>query len=156
MIILQDSREQRPLAFAPWSRKVEVVTLPYGDYSIKGMEDVVSVERKSVHDLVNTLIHSRLRFAKELDTLRKFRDRAIVVEGTLRDIYMHRYRSQVHPNAVLGLVNHIFVNTGIPTFFSDDPEMSAWWVQSYFNGIVKREDKKKNVPTADSVDQSPV
>lgn len=141
MIIIQDTREQKPLDFSPWHRKVEIAKLGYGDYSIKGMEGEVSVERKSVHDLVNTLIHSRVRFAKELDVLKSYRDCAIIVEGTLRDVFMHRYRSKVHPNAVLGLVNHIFVITGIPTFFSDDPEMSAWWVQSYFNGIIRREEK---------------
>lgn len=141
VIILCDTREQKPLDFSPWSRKVEVVKLKYGDYSIKGMEGEVSVERKSVHDLVNTLIHARERFARELDILKSYRDRMIIVEGTLRDIYMHRYRSKVHPNAVIGLVNHIFVTTGIPTLFSDDPEMTAWYVQSYFHGICQREER---------------
>lgn len=155
MIIVCDTREQKPLDFSPWHRKVEVIKLAYGDYSIKGMEGEVSVERKSVHDLVNTLIHSRVRFAKELNILKSYRDSAIVVEGTLRDIFMHRYRSMVHPNAVLGLVNHIYVTAGIPTIFCDDPEMAAWWVQSYFNGIVKREERA-SVSTADSLNQSPV
>lgn len=148
MIIVQDTREQTPLDFSPWSIKHEVVKLESGDYSLKGKEDLVCIERKSIQDLVNTLIHARERFAAELDRMKKFRYAAILVEGTWRDIHMHRYRSKAHPNAVRGIIAYIWVRTGIPTFFCDDAEMSAAWLVSTFRQIEKKEEK--NEPSDDS------
>lgn len=141
MIIIQDTREQKPWDFRPHQAVVEIAKLDTGDYSIKGMESKVCVERKSVHDFVNTIIHSKKRFSAEMDRMRLIPHRIIVVEGTLREINKHQYRSMVHPNAVLGMSNFITVNTGTPVIFADDAEMAAWYVESWFRQIIKREAK---------------
>jgi ERCC4-type nuclease len=49
-VLVIDSREQAPLAF----ERLESVrgTLRTGDYSVRGLEDLFSVERKTVADLV--------------------------------------------------------------------------------------------------------
>jgi ERCC4-type nuclease len=141
MIIITDTREQRPLDFSkiPARPKVEVATLETGDYSVKGLEAVVCLERKSVGDLVNTLVRSKARFAKELERMRAFKYAAIVVEGTRRDIHLHRYRSKIAPRAVEGLVNYIWVGTRIPTFWCDDEEMCAEAVYSILKQVWKKE-----------------
>lgn len=138
MIIIQDTREQLPLDFKPHQAVVEVAKLDTGDYSVKGHEADVCVERKSIHDLVNTIIHSKKRFGREMDRMRLIAHRVIIVEGTLRDIHLHRYRSMVHPNAVLGMCNWITVSTQTPIVWCDDPQMSAWWVESWFRQVMKR------------------
>lgn len=141
MKIVIDTREQKPLDFTKALLKTEVRTLKTGDYSLEGKEDLVCVERKSISDLVNTLIHSKARFARELDRMQLYKYKAILVEGSMYDIERHNYRSKVHPNAVRGLVAWIWVCTGIPTFFCDDADMCAAWVVSTFRAIEKREDK---------------
>ena len=141
MIIIQDTREQSPLDFKPHQAVVEVAHLDTGDYSVKGWEKEICVERKSVHDLVNTVIHSKKRFAAEMDRMRMIRHRMIIVEGTLRDIFLHRYRSKTHPNAILGICNWLTVSTSTPIVWCDDPEMSAWFVESWFRQILKQEEK---------------
>lgn len=112
-----------------------------GDYSIKGMEKLVTVERKSVHDLVNTLMHSKKRFSAEMDRIRLYPDRALVVEGSMYEIYKHQYHSKVHPNAVMGIINYIAVSTGVQVVWADDPIMAAWWMESWFRQIIKREER---------------
>ncbi len=44
VVAICDSREQLPLDLAPLA--VEVGTLPTGDYSVKGLVNVVAIERK--------------------------------------------------------------------------------------------------------------
>ena len=143
MIIIQDTREQKPWDFKPHGWKVEVAKLDTGDYSIKGLEDKVSIERKSIHDFVNTMFHAKQRFAKEVDRLRVLPYRIIVVEGDLIDVVQHRYRSRVHPNAVIGMMNYLNIAGGIEVKFWGDPETAALCAQSWMYQIAKKELKEK-------------
>ena len=91
MLIKIDTREQLPYSFIIPS---EVGTLPIGDYSISGLEHNISIERKTLDDLVGCLTQQRERFEREL-----FRGKALdyftlVVEGSLSDIQMRKYFSK--------------------------------------------------------------
>ena len=74
MIILRDSREQTPWTFDFYDCDTEVTTIKYGDYTIKGMEDLVRIERKAstgeIHNNLCTKIGYR-RFTRELAELQK-------------------------------------------------------------------------------------
>ena len=72
--IVIDTREQAPLVFS----QLQSVrgTLTTGDYSIQGLQELFSVERKSVGDLVGCCMgENRERFERELHRLRGFRHR---------------------------------------------------------------------------------
>ena len=118
MTIVIDTREQLPFEFSP---EVDVVraTLRTGDYSLVGM-DRVAFERKSLDDLVNSVIHARKRFGAELRRLAVMNHRAVVVEAAVADVVNRRYRSEAHPNAVLAATNSIFIHYGVPVFFWGD------------------------------------
>jgi ERCC4-type nuclease len=79
--ILVDSREQLSLSFDKF-RGVNTVRkgLRTGDYSISGYEDVWTCERKSVSDLVGTLCQGRERFERELDRMRVFEEKYLLIE----------------------------------------------------------------------------
>lgn len=62
---------------------VERATLREGDYSARGLEGRVAIERKSVSDLVGSLTHGRERFVRELERLATYDFKAIVIEGSL-------------------------------------------------------------------------
>ena len=64
MKIVVDSREQSPYSFN--GIETEVKALPVGDYSISGLEDYISIERKEINDLINCLCQDRARFEREL------------------------------------------------------------------------------------------
>lgn len=116
MIVLIDSREQRP-----WGFSATVATshckLDAGDYSLHGFADRVSIERKSLNDFVNTIIHLRPRFYRELDKLRAYEFPFIVVEADVKDVLDRRYTSTADPMAVLGLSNSIMLDFKIPLLF---------------------------------------
>ena len=159
MIILQDSREQHPLSFKslPAPPKVEVITLATGDYSIKGFERLVCLERKSIADLTNTLVRNvsakgpeKGRFSRELERMKEYKYAAIIVEGTVRDILNHKYRSLIAPRSILGMLSYIWVGVGVPTFWCDDAEASAEVVYSMFKQIFKRENKLAQESKTDS------
>ena len=61
--IIIDSREQKKWPFQ--NVKVETAKLDTGDYSLKGYEDRITIERKSKVDLIKTVTHDRERFKRE-------------------------------------------------------------------------------------------
>ena len=70
-VLLVDTREQRPLQFS--HLPAESATLYTGDYSVRGLEEIFAVERKSLADLAGSLTRERDRFMKEMHRLRGYR-----------------------------------------------------------------------------------
>lgn len=95
-----DTREQTPLDLAPLSTSVS--TLDTGDYSIRGLEHHIAVERKSLPDLVACVGRERERFEREVMRLLAFPVRLLVVEASWRQIQMGGWRGQVKPKSVEG------------------------------------------------------
>lgn len=95
-----DSREQRPLDLAPL--QTEVGTLATGDYSLRGLENVIAIERKSLGDLLACIGRERERFDREVQRLLAYPVRALVVESVWGAIELGQWRSQVTPQAALG------------------------------------------------------
>jgi len=81
MVIVIDTREQRPWGFPPHI-KVEIGTLRTGDYALKGDETNFAVERKSGDDFVGTISLGWHRFCKELNRMddANFAAKVVVVE----------------------------------------------------------------------------
>lgn len=129
MVIVVDTREQLPYAFDP--ERVQVVrrTLPAGDYSIEGFENRVAIERKTLDDLVSTVIHARERFGRELTELRAYDFACIVVEADFEDVLEHRYRGYARPLAIVGAVAAIVASRGIPVFFLGDRQNAVLFVE---------------------------
>ena len=105
-VICYDDREKKPFQF-PQGVEVVRAHLPFGDYSVVGLEKRVAIERKSISDLVGTLWskseladgskQSNLcRFAYELERMSSvntdpslFVRRYVVVEGSEDDLRNH-------------------------------------------------------------------
>lgn len=97
--IIIDTREQRPYVFEnSIKHKLEA-----GDYSLQGLEHQFAIERKSMDDYVNTIIHDRKRFNAELRKLQQYRFAIVLIEGSLSDILNHNYNSQAHPKAIFAI-----------------------------------------------------
>lgn len=84
-IIIKDTREKTGYNFrrSPTCAGMEVSKLDTGDYSIKGMEHIVCVERKSISDLYLSLGKNKERFMREVDRMQEIPYRFIVIDGTL-------------------------------------------------------------------------
>lgn len=100
-----DTREQDALNLSPL--RVELGTLETGDYSVKGLEHVVRVERKSLPDLVACVGRERERFDREVQRLLAYPIRVLVVEATWQQIESHepanlQWRGQITREQVVG------------------------------------------------------
>ncbi len=127
--ILIDTREQTPLPFA--NLTTERRTLATGDYSVLGFERDFSVERKTVGDLVQSLTRERDRFSRELQRMRAFDFRRLLVVGTLADLEEHRYRSLANPKAVVGSLFAFEARFDVPVCFSASPEAAAVQIERW-------------------------
>lgn len=142
-VVVIDTREQAPFTFAAmsnWiggtvSRKLDV-----GDYSIVGMERLLRLERKSLTDLITTLMQCRKRFFKECESLAKFRHAALLIEATYEDVksfYHEDLCTSAHPNAVSGSLDAVEARFGIPVIYTSQhrplaEEKAASWLSKHF------------------------
>lgn len=141
--IIVDSREQRPLDFSRWT-DVTVVpgTLSSGDYSIVGLEDRFSIERKSLDDLASSLTHGRDRFTRELERLRSFEVKCIVAECTLEDVAKHRYKSKALPESLLQSLAAFHVRYGVPVIWCGSPAGAAYQVRALARWYIEDAQKR--------------
>lgn len=96
--IVVDTREQRPLNFGrlPLVRK----KLDFGDYSLRGFESRVAVERKSIQDLWGTLSQpvAWARFEREMQRAQLAGCRVhVVVEGHVGSVLVGNGRVALQP-----------------------------------------------------------
>jgi len=88
--------------FSNWFAGTIHKRLPVGDYTILGMEDEVAIERKTLPDLVKSIIQERKGFIEKCERLSAFRKKSLVIEGSLSSVKTPYEETQAHPNAVLG------------------------------------------------------
>jgi len=74
-----DTREQLPLDLSPL--QIEAGTLATGDYSVKGLERYITVERKSAMDMLGCIGGDRERFDKEVQRMLAYPVRVLVIES---------------------------------------------------------------------------
>ena len=115
-----DTREQAPYTFTASGHQVETSGLTAGDYSIAGLADHIAVERKELSDFIGCVTGERDRFRRELQRLRAYRYRAVVIEASMADIAGHQYRSNATPESVLGSLAGWSLRFEVPFFLAGD------------------------------------
>ena len=144
-VVLVDTREREPLPLLEnhpnWIGGERRVALKTGDYTVEGMESLLCLERKSLADLVACTVTYRRRFLDVCDRLARFQWKAILVEATLEDIKggfdVFEITSEVHPNAVCGLLDAIEAKFGISVIYTSTvqdlaAERAASWLSKHF------------------------
>ncbi len=114
--IVVDTREQRPYQFPG----AVVKALPTGDYSIVGLTDRVTIERKSKADAYSSLGQGRARFRRELERLALFDYAAIVVEDTVPGFLRRPPHSKMNARSAMGSLLAWSVRYRVPVFFAGD------------------------------------
>lgn len=92
-----DTREQTPLDLLIPS---VVGTLPVSDYSVRGLEHLVAVERKSLPDLLACVGRERDRFDACIKRMKSYEVRVLVIEAGWGAIELGQWRSQLKPTQV--------------------------------------------------------
>lgn len=142
-IVLVDTRERYPLNFSRfpnWITNERKQALKAGDYSVEGMEELLILERKTLTDLISTVIQQRVRFFKQCEKMMKYRWRAVLIEASYEDIkspYDEEYNTSAHPNAVSGTLDALEARFGIPVIYTSRyrplaEEKAASWLSKHF------------------------
>jgi len=144
-IVFVDTREREPLPLLEnhpnWIGGERRIALKTGDYTVEGMENLLCLERKSLADLVACTVTYRRRFLVVCGRLARFQWKAILVEATLEDIKggfdVFDIPSEVHPNAVCGLLDAIEAKFAIPVIYTSTAqnlatERAASWLSKHF------------------------
>ena len=143
-VILIDAREQYPFDFSRfknWIGGQKSMALKAGDYSVEGMETLLILERKTLTDLITTVIQQRARFFKQCEKMTKYRWRALLVEASYEDIKtpydQDEYCTLTHPNAVSGTLDALEARFCIPVIYTSlyrplAEEKAASWLSKHF------------------------
>lgn len=127
MKIIIDTREQLPYHFQTPAVKG---TLPTGDYSISGLEDLIAVERKTLPDLIGCLCTGRERFEKELYRGKSLDYFCLVVECSLSDLANGSYRSKMTPKSAIQSLMAFSIRYRLPIFFVENRDYGSRVVES--------------------------
>lgn len=129
--LIIDSREQKPWDLNPAVFDLSRSALPTGDYALGEHSDSAVIERKSLGDFVSTVIADWPRFRRELYRLAAFDHPLIVVEASIEDIVNKRYESDAEPNSVLGRMNSIMIDHGIPVVCWHNRKHATYMAERY-------------------------
>ncbi len=129
-ILVIDSREQLPLFTGSLPKGLVIVrdTLNVGDYSIRGFESQIAVERKTIGDLLGCLGNDRERFKRELEKLKAYEWKAICLEGTEDELLQYHDFSLMNPNSVRQSIVSINIRYGIQFYFSQKRSSIERWI----------------------------
>ena len=127
--IIIDSREQRAWKFE--NLPSESGTLGTGDYSIGGLTHLIAVERKSLPDLLACVGRERDRFKRELQRLRGYRFRCLVVEANYADLERGEWRSKIQPASILGSLAAWMAQFGLPVMLVGTHQAGAEFCERY-------------------------
>lgn len=125
-VIIIDSREKSPYKFNKCKTcdGAEVAKLDYGDYQLKGLPDLIAIERKkNVVELCGNLGKQRERFERELQRMQAAKFRFIVVEDYWSSIFRLKY-SRVHPNALFESIMALELKYGVHFIFAGNRAMA--------------------------------
>ncbi|KKM92484.1 hypothetical protein LCGC14_1218140 [marine sediment metagenome] len=121
--------EQIPFVFT--NMPSEPGTLVTGDYNVKGLEHLITVERKSLSDLLGCIGGDRDRFKRELQRMRAYRFRLLVVEASAADLEAGEWRSKLQPAHVMGSLAAWTGQYSLPVWLAGTHDAGARFVERF-------------------------
>ena len=137
MIILQDTREQTPLVFNyEYISEVKKQKLLVGDYMAMftdGYIPPISIERKSLQDLVGSLSKGYKRFKKEIIRAKENNIQLIIlIEASMTKVLKGIEESYRSGDEILQQLHTIAVRYNIPFHCCNNRDESSRWIIERF------------------------
>lgn len=130
-VLVIDSREQEPYFLVAGKPILGIpmirTKLDAGDYSVKGFESSIAIERKSLTDFYNCVGNDRTRFEKELERLLAYEWRGLVIESTESSLFYPQLYSAVHPESVRGSLVSFDIKWGLHIFYAENRKAGQRW-----------------------------
>jgi ERCC4-type nuclease len=157
-IILRDTREKQGWDFPrdALCLGVEDIALKTGDYSMKGHESVICIERKKeVAEIAGNIGKYKKRFEAELERLRAFRYAYIVCEFSLQDIIdypkfsrvpkQRRENISITGKYVLKCLIEYQLKYGVHVIFCENAENAAVFARSLMKRIHEMLERESDI-----------
>jgi ERCC4 domain-containing protein len=133
-VVIVDTREQNPFSFARfrgWFAGVEYKALKVGDYSIAGLEDLCTVERKDLPDLIASFSSNRSVFVKRLHQMADYPHRLLVVTASLTQVKSRYPHTSLSPNRITQSLIASLAGLNVPFLCVDTHALGEEIVASY-------------------------
>jgi len=133
-VVLVDTREQNPFSFARfrgWFAGIEKKPLRLGDYSIAGLEESCTVERKDLSDLVHSFTAERKAFIERLRQMSCYPRRLLVITAALSQVKSPYSQSKTSPNRITQSLIAALAGLGVPFLCVETHELGEEIVASY-------------------------
>lgn len=142
--ILVDDRERNPWTIPNPDFKFETQRLKVGDYTIKGYEDKVAIEKKSgIVELISNLSgKDRPRFKRFLEKLSEYPIKCIVIEASMSHIdaaFRSCRKTHLEPASIYYWISVINIKYKIPTIFiGKNKQQREYFLYYLFTEILKQ------------------
>lgn len=139
MTICVDTREQLPYKL----KNIPYISekLDFGDYSIVGMENMISIERKMQDDFYGTITNGRERFKKELNRMQEAEFKGLLIECEECQLMTPELSySNIKINSIYGSIISFEIRYGLHVYYgsrADCEQKLINWLGCFYR--MKRE-----------------
>jgi ERCC4-type nuclease len=120
--IIADIHEKNSLIFSELANKnisLEILSLKIGDFLIG---DTI-IERKTIQDFISSMLNKRL--VEQLKQMQKYKNKILIIEGNLKNLYPNKQESRLNPNAIRGFILAIITYYNTSIIFTQDSQDTA-------------------------------
>ena len=135
-VMVQDTREQLPLWQTGEYEWIIEKGLKSGDYSINGMENIITIERKSIEDLYGSFGGGRKRFERLKARMMKMAWAGLMIEGTEDEVYTPQFYSTMGVNQIYHAISSWEVD-GIYVHYAGSKDRARDWIMSRLTRFYK-------------------
>lgn len=152
MIIIQDTREQKPLEWdgIEGVEKVEVMTLSYGDYSaiVHGRPVPLLFARKGFSDLWGTMTSSDgyRRFKAEMERAKEDKMKLVlIIEGSYTDVWNGFERSVFEGSSMLKKLATLYTKYDLEYVFCESRRVMSRRIADTYSAIERAYGVKEKI-----------
>ncbi len=132
--VVVDSREKTPYRLAGIPQVVK--KLEFADYSVKGFENKVSIERKNLEDFYGSIGKDRARFKRMLGRMQQAEFKGLVIEAYEDEILSPELSySSIHSNSVYSTIIALEVKYNLHVYYGNrrdcENKLINWLVYFY-------------------------
>ena len=155
MLIIQDTREQRPLIFNhPYITGTKIETMKIGDYTVEfadGHRPPIVFERKSLQDIFGSLSKGYPRLKKRINqAIQQNIQFIIIIEASLTKVNNGYNKSERSGEVIVQQLFTLLTRHNIMTVYTNSPEEASLFITNFYLSIGKEHIKQAKIKSRES------